>query len=170
MVVGGTRRRDLDRQAKAPEDPGNHGRLLDARDQAQTAATPGTRQHGKPTGARHERRPTLTAGSPPRRLGRPITTNAASTTRTTARRSVPAIISPPPRLNAEWNPSRRLTMTSFGVRQAAAAESGPAGRGVGDLLGGRVVIQPLSLPVRLCGQPRSLTPRLKRVPPHVPRT
>jgi hypothetical protein len=54
MVVGGTRRRDLDRQAKVPEDPGDHGRLLDARDQAQPAATPGTRQHGKPTGARHE--------------------------------------------------------------------------------------------------------------------
>jgi hypothetical protein len=119
MVVGGTRRRDLDRQAKVPEDPGDHGRLLDARDQAQPAATPGTRQHGKPTGARHERRPTLTAGAPPRRLGRPITTNAASTTRTTARRRVPAIISPQPRLNAEWNPSRRLTMTSFGVRQRA---------------------------------------------------
>lgn len=53
MVVGGTRRRDLDRQAKVPRDPGDHGCLLDARDQAQTAATLGTRQHGKPTGARH---------------------------------------------------------------------------------------------------------------------
>ncbi|MDP9224099.1 MAG: hypothetical protein M3P18_09630 [Actinomycetota bacterium] len=31
--MGGTRRRDLDRQAKVPEDPGDHGRLLDARDQ-----------------------------------------------------------------------------------------------------------------------------------------
>ena len=66
--AGRTWRGRLGGQAEMPEDPLHHGRLLDEGDQAQTAATPRTRQHIKSKGARHERRPTLTAGSPPRPL------------------------------------------------------------------------------------------------------
>ena len=51
------------------EDPLDHGRLFDERDQAQAAAAPGTRQDVKPESARHERRPTLTAGFTPHCFG-----------------------------------------------------------------------------------------------------
>ena len=67
--MGGTRRGDLRRYAEMPEDPLDHGRLFDERDQAQTAAAPRTGQHIKPERACHQRRPTLTAGLTPRRLG-----------------------------------------------------------------------------------------------------
>jgi hypothetical protein len=53
--AGGTRRGDLGRDAKMPEDPADDGCLLDERDQAQAAATPGTRQHVKPKCALHQR-------------------------------------------------------------------------------------------------------------------
>ena len=67
--AGGTRRGDLvGRHAEMPEDPADHGRLSDERDQTQAAATPATRQHIKPEGARHQRRPTLAASLAPRRL------------------------------------------------------------------------------------------------------
>ena len=39
--AGWTRRGDLGRHAEMPEDPADHGRLLDERDQAQAAARPG---------------------------------------------------------------------------------------------------------------------------------
>jgi hypothetical protein len=67
--AGGTRRRDLRRDAEMSEDPLDHGRLFDERDQAQTAAAPGTREHVKPERACHQGRPTLAAGSTPSRLG-----------------------------------------------------------------------------------------------------
>jgi hypothetical protein len=51
-----------------PEDPADHGRLLDERDQAQAAATPGARQHIEPEGACHQPRPTLAATVAPRRV------------------------------------------------------------------------------------------------------
>ena len=47
----GTRRRDLCRYAEMSEDPLDHGRLFDERDQAQAAAAPRTGQHIKPEGA-----------------------------------------------------------------------------------------------------------------------
>ena len=43
----GTWCRDLGRQATGPEDPVDHGRLVDQRDQTQAAATAGTRQDVK---------------------------------------------------------------------------------------------------------------------------
>ena len=66
---GGTRRRDLRRDAEMPEDPLDHDRLVDERDQAKTPAASRTRQHVTPERACHERRPTLAAGVTPRRLG-----------------------------------------------------------------------------------------------------
>jgi hypothetical protein len=45
--AGGTRRGNLGRHAEMPEDPVDHRRFYDERDEAQTAATPGTRQHIK---------------------------------------------------------------------------------------------------------------------------
>jgi hypothetical protein len=59
--------RNFGRHAEMPEDPADHGRLLDERDQTQAAATPGT-QHVKPEGARHQRSPALAASLAPRRL------------------------------------------------------------------------------------------------------
>ena len=52
--AGWTRRGDLGRHAEMPEDPADHGRLLDERDQAQAAARPGG---DRP--ARQTRRPVL---------------------------------------------------------------------------------------------------------------
>jgi hypothetical protein len=46
--AGGTRRGNLGRHVEMPEDPADHGRLFDERDQTQAAATPGTRQHVEP--------------------------------------------------------------------------------------------------------------------------
>ena len=51
-----------------PEDPVDHGRLLDERDQTQAAAAARTRQHVHPKRACHQRRPTLAASVAPRRL------------------------------------------------------------------------------------------------------
>lgn len=47
------------------EDPLDHRGLFDERDQAQTAAAAGTRQHVESEGARHQRRPRPTAGLTP---------------------------------------------------------------------------------------------------------
>ncbi len=52
------------------EDPADHRRLLDEDDQAQAAATRGTRQHVELEGALHQRRPPLATRSAPRGLRR----------------------------------------------------------------------------------------------------
>ncbi|MBI1875493.1 MAG: hypothetical protein HYS05_16615 [Acidobacteria bacterium] len=52
--AGGTRRRDRGRGAEMSEDPLDHGRLLNERDEVQAAAAPGTRQDVKPEGALHQ--------------------------------------------------------------------------------------------------------------------
>jgi hypothetical protein len=69
--AGGTPRGDLGRHAEMPEDPIDHRRLLDERDQAQAAAAPGAGQDVDPECARHERRPTLPADLPPSPRGQP---------------------------------------------------------------------------------------------------
>ena len=66
--AGVTRRRDLRRDAEMPEDPLDHGRLLDERDEAQAAASPGTRQDVEPECTFHQGCPSLAAGLAPRRL------------------------------------------------------------------------------------------------------
>jgi hypothetical protein len=64
------RRRDLRRHAQMPQDPANHGRLLDQRDHTQAPATLRTRQHVESERALHQRRPALAADLAPRRLCR----------------------------------------------------------------------------------------------------
>ena len=49
-----------------PEDPVDHGRLVDKRDQTQAATTPRTRQHVDPKRSGHEGCPRLAAGVTPR--------------------------------------------------------------------------------------------------------
>jgi hypothetical protein len=61
--TGGTWCRDLGRQATGPEDPVDHGRLVDQRDQTQAAAIAATRHDVKSERPCHQRRPALTAGS-----------------------------------------------------------------------------------------------------------
>lgn len=88
-----------------PEDPLDHGRLLDERNQTQTTATPGTRQNIKPKRAFQQRRPTLTAGLTPRRLG-----GISLTSRVGGRVFHPRITAVPGRLapNHLSPPDRRL--------------------------------------------------------------
>ena len=57
----GMRRRDLCRYPEMSEDPLDHGRLFDERDQAQAAAAPRTGQHIKPERPAHQLGPLIRA-------------------------------------------------------------------------------------------------------------
>src|SRR5712692_847337 len=57
--AGGTRRGNRGRYAEMTEEALDHGRLVDERDQAQSAATPGTGQHVKAERSSHQLCPTL---------------------------------------------------------------------------------------------------------------